>query len=67
MTVLAAARHLHCVVQVMSNRDFPDVFFRPASNNHDGEKPVELVLGHIFQNHFVSLQPGTALIPVDLT
>ena len=67
VTLLAAARHLHCVVRVMSNRGFPDFFLRPASSNGDSEKPVELVLGHMFQNHFVSLEPGTALTPVELT
>ena len=61
--LLAAARHLQCVIRVISNRpDFPDVFLRP-----DGKELVELVLGHIFQYHFVSLEPGTALIPVNIT
>ena len=62
--LLAAARRLHCVVRVISNRDFPDVFLRPDSRNSDSKELKELVLGHIFQNHFVSLEPGTALTPV---
>ena len=67
VTLLAAARHLHCDVRVISNRDYPDVFLKPDSSNCDGEELVQLVLGHIFEDQFASLEPGTALKPVNLT
>lgn len=66
LILLAAARHFHCVVRVISNRDYPDVLLKPDSSNCDGEQLAELVLGCIFEDHYVSLEPGTALKPVNL-
>lgn len=66
LILLAAARHFHCVVRVISNRDDPDVLLKADSSNCDGEQLAELVLGYIFEDHYVSLEPGTALKPVNL-
>ena len=58
LIIEAAARYLNCVVHIISSdAEIPDVYIKPESTTCDVD---ELLLGHIHEYHYVSLEPGTA-------
>ena len=62
----AAARHLNCVIHIISSHPEFDVKIEPDSNSTTCDV-AELLLGHIYEYHYVSLEAGTAsLIFIEL-
>ena len=58
LIIEAAARYLNCVVHIISSHaEIPDVYIKPESTTCDVD---ELLLGHIHEYHYVSLESGTA-------
>ena len=58
LIIEAAARYLNCAVHIISSHpEIPDVYIKPESTTCDVD---ELLLGHIHEYHYVSLEPGTA-------
>ena len=55
----AAARHLNCVIHIISSHPEFDVKIEPDSNSTTCDV-AELLLGHIYEYHYVSLEAGTA-------
>ena len=55
----AAARHLNCVIHIISSHPEFDVKIEPDSNSATCDV-AELLLGHIYEYHYVSLEAGTA-------
>ena len=53
----AAARHLNCVIHIISSHPECDVKIEPGLTACD---VPELLLGHIYEYHYVSLEAGTA-------
>ena len=53
--LVAAANCFECVVRVVSSLpDCDDIIIRPCEPDGDA---VQLVLGHVFEEHYVSLLP----------
>ena len=55
----AAARHFNCVIHIISSHPEFDVEIEPDSNSTTCDV-AELLLGHIYEYHYVSLEAGTA-------
>ena len=55
----AAARHFNCVIHIISSHPEFDVKIEPDSTTCD---VAELLLGHIYEYHYVSLEAGTAFL-----
>ena len=54
-----AARHLNCVIHIISSHPEFDVKIGPDLNSTTCDV-AELLLGHIYEYHYVSLEAGTA-------
>ena len=55
----AAARNLNCVIHIISSHPEFDVKIEPDLSSTTCDV-AELLLGHIYEYHYVSLEAGTA-------
>ena len=61
MVLVAAATYFNCVVRVISSLpDHDDIYITPDLPGFDAAQLAELVLGHMHEDHYVSLVPGKA-------